>query len=476
VRRPERVAIIGGGCSGALVAAELLRRARRALSIVVFEPRARLGRGPAYATPFPVHVLNVAADRLSGRDGEPDHFLAWLRRRVPQAGGSTFAPRGMYGTYLESLLASARASARPGVVLEHLQEDVVDLRPSGDALEVVLACAPPFAADRVVLAVGNLPPDTLARLAPDGDDPIRYVRDPWSPGALDFPDAEGDVLVLGTGLTAVDVILSLGHRGHQGRTVAVSRHGLLPRSHSAASTGSTVSGAGLSWDTVPPVTARGLVREVRQQSRRAAAVGGDWRSVVDSLRVQTQALWRALPPGERARFVRHVQPYWDVHRHRTPPEVDERVRATLRAGVLSVVAGRVERLRERGGSIEATIARRGGQPALVIEVRHVVDCTGPGPVGRTAHPLLRRLLGRGLVRPDGLGLGLDATPDGRLASEANPRGDRLFALGPLLRGALWETTAVAEIRGQAAHLAATLLSLAPDGGSTWPGEPSLRSA
>jgi uncharacterized NAD(P)/FAD-binding protein YdhS len=451
----ERIAILGGGASGTLLAVELLRRADRPLEIVLVEPRSSLGRGPAYTTPFPVHVMNVPAGRLSARPEDPGHFVAWLHERHPELAASPFVERRLYGRYLEDVLAEARRAAHPHVRLDHMQDEVTDVRPADARVEIVLSCAPPFRADRVVLALGNLPPDALARIAPDGRDPVRFVRDPWPPGALDFPDPGGDVLVLGTGLTAVDVVLGLRHRGHEGRVLAVSRRGFLPREHASVPDGHGPFAP--AWDLPVPVSLRSLMAEVRLQIRRARAVGGDFRVVVDSLRPRTQALWRGLPPADRARFLRHVQPFWDVHRHRMAPQVSETLRSLLSARALTILAGNVEAVEEGTSTLHARIRPRGADQPVVMEVRHVVDCTGPAPVRRTTHPLLRRMLDTGLVRTDALGLGLDVTPDGRLVSLANPRGDRLFAMGPLLKGALWETTAMAEIRGQAADLARTLV-------------------
>ena len=448
----ERIAILGGGASGTLLAAELLRRAERPLEVALVEPRSALGRGPAYTTSFPVHVMNVPAGRLSARADDPDHFVEWLRRRDPGSGPTTFAPRVQYGRYLQEVVTDAQVAARRLVALEHVRDEVTDVRPRREGgFDVSLAGAAPLAADRVVLALGNLPPDALRRLRPEGGDPERFVYDPWAPGAFDFPSPDGDVLVLGTGLTAVDVVLGLRHRGHEGRVIAVSRHGLLPRVHAFAAPRPAPA-----WELPATASLGEVVAEVRRQRART---GGDFRLVVDGLRGRTQSLWRALTPADRARFLRHLQPFWDVHRHRMAPQVDGGLRALLATDALRVLAGRVEAVEERCGVVHVRVRPRGAFAAAELQVRHVVDCTGPAPLGRTSHRLVQRLLARGLVRTDALGLGLDATPDGRLVSLENRRGDRLFALGPLLRGALWETTAMGEIRAQAAGLAELLLGL-----------------
>ena len=453
----ERIAIVGGGASGLLVAAELLRRAAGPLEVVVLEPRSALGRGPAYATPCPLHLLNVPAGRLSARPDEAGHFLAWLRRHDPQASAASFVPRSLYGRYLEDVLAQARTESRGPARVEHLQEDVVALAASGDGFEVFLACGPPFRAERVVLALGNLPPDTLARLAPLGLDPARYVRDPWAPRALDFPDPGGAVVVLGTGLTAVDVALALRHRGHEGRVVAVSRRGLLPREHPRPIDEAEAPSAA---DAEEAPTVRGLLAEVRARAYGARARGGSGLAAVDALRSRSQALWQALSPADRTRFLRHVQPYWDVHRHRMPPDVAAAVRGMLEWGSLTLAAGRVQAVSEHAAGVHVHFQPRGARSAIVLEARHVVDCTGPAPVSRTPHPLLRSLVAAGLVRPDAFGLGLDATSDGRVVSPAHPRGE-LYAIGPLLKGALWETTAIEELRTQAVTVAAMVLAPRP---------------
>lgn len=448
----ERIAILGGGASGTLLAAELLRRAEHPLEIVLVEPRGALGRGPAYTTPFAVHVMNVPAGRLSARADDPDHFVAWLRRRDPAADAASFVPRALYGRYLQEVVTDAQVGARRLVALEHVRDEVVDLAARADgAFDVVLASGPALRADRAVLALGNLPPDALRRLVPAGGDSARFVHDPWTPGAFDGVGVGSDVLVLGTGLTAVDVVLGLRQRGHHARVHALSRHGLLPRVHAFGP--AQVAPA---WGLPGTPTLRAALSEVRRQLARS---GGDFRLVVDALRPRTQTLWRGLSPADRARFLRHLQPFWDVHRHRMAPQVSERLEALRASGALEVTAGRLDALRLDGPSVVVRFRRRGAVAHEEVRVAHVVDCTGPAPLARTSHGLVRRLLARDLVRTDSLGLGLDATPDGRLLSLENPRGDRLFALGPLLRGALWETTAMAEIRAQAAALARLLLDL-----------------
>jgi len=454
---PERIAILGGGCSGTLLATQLLRRAQRPVHVTILEPRPILGRGLAYDTRLACHLLNVPAGRLSAHVDQRNDFVEWLEAHANAPGAGAFLPRGLYASYLDAVLTTARAEAHEGVRFEHLPTDVLDVRPDREAFEIVPAAGPTLRADRVVLALGHRAPSALAALAPGRTEGPRYVSNPWLPGATDFQQAEGDVLLLGSGLTAVDVILTLRHRGHEGRIVAVSRHGLLPLSHLEPQAQRPITTA--PWPIEARVTCRGLLRELRERLRAAAWRGSDWRPIVDGLRPQTQALWRALGPAERRRFVRHLQGYWDVLRHRMAPDVAKVLARAVDSGSVRVLRGRVETLVDLPGGVRAGVRRRGASQCDWLDVRHVVDCTGPGPIAGASEPLLRALFTRGLVRPDALGLGLDATPTGRLLSPLDPHGERLFALGPLLKGTLWETTAVPEIREQAAGLAARLLAL-----------------
>jgi uncharacterized NAD(P)/FAD-binding protein YdhS len=453
------VAIVGGGFSGALVAVHLARRAGPSpLRVVLFERGDRFARGLAYGTRCDAHLLNVPAGSMSALPDEPSHFLDWLRARDPDALPGTFAPRRLYGDYLEDLLtATARQSpARVDLV----RDEVVDLevveRPG--AVRLTTRRGERLTAGRVVLALGHRPPQEPAGW--DGPVPsCGYIADPWAPGALAGLSADDPIAVIGTGLTAVDLIVEARANGHRGTIHAISRHGLLPCRHPASPAPPrphfAVPGPGA------PPTARALLRRVRSEAVTCQVEGGDWRSVVDALRPVTQTLWRSLGDGERRRFIRHVAPRWEVHRHRVAPAVDDAISAARRSGQLDVIAGRVVALRGQGGQIAVTLRRRGATTTETetLFVRRVINCTGPARdvrVGPSA--LLQSVLARGVGRPGPLALGLDVTDSGALVRRDGRAHTRLFAIGPLLKERLWETTAVRELRVQALDLARKLLS------------------
>lgn len=443
------LAVVGGGFSGTLVAVHLLRLASGPLTVRLIERAPRVGPGLAYGPADDTHLLNVPAARMSALPDEPLHFLRWLAARagepVPE---DAFVPRRVYGDYLADLLAEAAAQARPGLALEVVHGEVVAAEPADGHVRLRLADGRVFVARRAVLALGNFAPglpDVPGLSALDAD---RFARDPWAPGALDGLAPDTPLLAVGTGLTLVDLALSLAARGHTGPLHAVSRHGLLPQPHLP----------GLSDPSVfSPMTSKAsaLVGEVR---RRAQDAGPGWRGVVDGLRTNQQALWQALPEAERRRFLRHGRAYWEVHRHRMAPEAAEAIAAMRASGRLVIHAGRLIEAAADGDGVRLTVRPRGGHTAIDLYGRRLFNCTGPQTDPRRVDSaLLASLLAQGLARPDPLGLGLDTLFNGALLNAAGMPSRTLFTLGPLRKGALWETTAVPEIRRQAAMLARELL-------------------
>jgi uncharacterized NAD(P)/FAD-binding protein YdhS len=408
---------------------------------------------------------------MSAFPDAPNDLLDWLgaegRPRDPDA----FLPRRDYARYLVQRLAEAETAGRAhGAALTKVHAGVDDAQPRADGLLVVLAGGRSFLAHEVVLALGNLPPaDPLAACGGAALPPALYARDPWAPGALEGIPPDGPVLVLGTGLTAIDVTLTLRRLRHRGPVVALSRRGLLPRPQ--RSPGGTYGGG---YDPAPVLAAQGslrrLVRTVRREARRHAARGGDWRDLVAALRPITPRLWGALPLGDRARFLRHLRPYWDAHRHRMAPAVEDALAGLWAEGLFVERAGRVLDVRAAAGGVEVRWRPRGTPDVERWEVARIVNAVGASlDLRASADPLVAALRARGLLTPDPLGLGLATAPDGAVLpldppldpplEPALPR--RLSALGPLRMGDLWESTAVPELRVQARDLAARLLRTLP---------------
>jgi uncharacterized NAD(P)/FAD-binding protein YdhS len=278
-----------------------------------------------------------------------------------------------------------------------------------------------------------------------------FRHDPWDAQALTGLDPAAAVLLIGTGLTMVDVVISLLDSGHTGPIHAVSRRGLLPNAHADA----PVPGASIELPL--PSGLRALTRWLRNATQAASAAGQDWRAVIDGLRPHTQALWQSLSTVEQARFLRHLRPWWDVCRHRMAPEIARRIEAARASGQLCVHAGRVEAAALSGAGADLRLRPRGQIGTIGLSVDRVVNCTGPeGDITRVADRLTQALLRDGLARPDALALGFDVTATGAVLSRDGASSGGLFALGPLTKGVFWEITAVPDIRRQCAEMAAHL--------------------
>ena len=420
------VAVVGGGYSGTILAAEL---ARAGADVALVEQGDRFAAGAAYGTLDGNHLLNVRARSMSAFAEDPGHFAAWVGAEGLGDGG-TFVRRRDYHRYIASILDDAVATGRVRLV----RGEAVSAQDGA----VTLAAGDTIASSAVVLAGGNYPSRLPALLRR----PVA-VDDPWSQEGVAVREAlakqSGDVLLLGTGLTMVDVALSLDSAGFAGRIVATSRRGLVPRGHEEVPANPLPA---------PPVAS---LLETTRWLRRAAPERG-WRAAVDALRPVTRDLWQSLSLAEQKRFLRHARPWWDVHRHRIAPQAAARIAALRQAGRLDVVPGRISSF-EAG---EVRIVRRGGGEAHYT-IAGVVNCTGPeGAIARVADPLIRQLLASGEARPDALGIALDVDQDSRLLRGDGTRSPNLYALGPLTRGVFWEMVAVPDIRGQALGLARLL--------------------
>jgi uncharacterized NAD(P)/FAD-binding protein YdhS len=459
LRSEVTVAIIGAGLSGTLVAVHFLRRARAGTRVLLLDRNPELGRGVAYGTTCGGHLLNVPAARMSAFPDEPEHFLNWVRSHLGEEGfptavaPTTFLPRVLFGRYVDDVLREAAAATAPHVAFEIIRGEVVDLDEVATGVYLQLADGRNYEAQQVVLALGNLPGEYPIQKALRFYRSARYVHVPWAKGVLDDIGSDDAVLLVGAGLTSIDVMLQLKECGHRGTIHALSRRGLRPLVHQAGPAYRPFLAEG-----EPPSTIRSLVRRVREEIARAAAEGIGWRAVIDALRPNSQALWQALSWEERKRFLRHVRPYWEVHRHRLAPEVARQVEEMQAEGRLHFHAGRLQTLAETGNGVRAVFRRRGTGELVPVEVVKVVNCTGPRTdYSKYQHPLLVNLLARGLIDHDPLALGLNALPTGEvLRYRAGPSG-WLFTLGAPLKGVLWESTAVPEIRQQAKALAERLL-------------------
>jgi uncharacterized NAD(P)/FAD-binding protein YdhS len=450
----QRVAIVGGGAAGALAAVHLLREPRRRgrLEIELIDRTGTFGAGVAYGTEDPLHLLNVPAVRMGAIHGHPEHFHEWLTERGEPVAEEAFLSRGLFATYVRDLLARAEREAggarlrrRGGEVLTIAEQAGPGVAP----IELTFTDGERLEADRLILAIGPL----------GGGDPIRvpaelkksgvYVADPWAAGALDPARKSRAVLIVGTGLSMVDVALSLGEAENGPRIRAVSRHGLVPRRHRRDLTNLRRFPIPMETGELEPVVAA-----VFGQICRVAKQGDDWRDVIDSMRPVSPQLWRSLRIEDKRRFLTEFQRLWDVHRFRMAPDVADRFEALEASGRLVAEANAIVSVEPHGERARVFLRTPGSHDLDTVEVDRVINCSGAGTdLRREAPPVLAGLLAAGRARADELGLGLDVAESGALLDAEGRESERIFVVGSLRKGVEWEAIGITEIRDHSGAIA-----------------------
>ena len=446
------IAIIGGGFSGSILAAQLLRRGRTASLVHLIEAGGRPGPGLAYGTGHPAHLLNVPAGNMSALPEEAEHFLRWARTTTPQAASDSFLPRRLYGEYLSSTLEEARRSSP--LRLETSAERISGLGEKDGRFVLRFGARGALEADFVVLAMGNYPSRPPFAIEAGAEEHPGFIAD-YARARERRIEPDASILLVGTGLTMVDALLELAAQKHRGPILAVSRRGAVSGAHQ------------LPLRPYPffleplPDSARSLVRLTRREIEKAASNGFGWQSVVDSLRLRTNEIWARLDGAEKGRFLRHARPYWDSSRHRMAPEARDVVSLLRGEGLLEVKAARVLSVRVSSGrKLEAELKPRNSTALETVAVDWVINCTGPeNDLSRAKSPLIASLLKDWAVL-DPLSMGFQVNPEnGAVVDARGMESKRLFVLGPLRKGTLWETTAVPELREQARRTAEELLGM-----------------
>lgn len=467
-----RVAIIGGGFTGSAIAVHLARQAIAPLAITIFEPRASLGGGVAYSSRDPAHRTNVAATRMSLYSHDERHFERWLvandsLRDDPEArlaDGRIYVRRETFGAYVAAELEAAADGAFATV--RHLQERAVAVRKHGPGWRITSESGRAVAADIVVLAVSHPPPAPSPQLVATFGAMPGFVPDPWSSDALERIGADDDVLVMGTALSMADVVASLDRRGHRGKIVAFSRRGQISRPH-AQQAHDAFGG----FAERPPTTALELLVRLRAMLHDARAAGQPWQAVIDAARRDGQTVWRALDERQRRVLLRHLKPYWEVHRYRVAPQVGAVIERRRREGTLEIVAAALGEVAAEGQTMrcELRLRGRGGVSGGTrwVEAQALVVTTGPAHGGILGtNPALRSLAAAGLVQPDEHGLGVLVDLHHRTIARSGIAADTLLVAGPLARATFGELMGLPQVTRDAEAVAAGVLEMLAAGDRT----------
>ncbi|WP_130888761.1 FAD/NAD(P)-binding protein [Pseudomonas sp. Sample_21] len=467
MEQPADILIIGGGLSGTMLAVQLLRLPGQR-RIAIIEPRAELGRGEAYSAVELGHTLNGNAARMSVDPDNPDDLTQWLTAHIAGGGwpesaeqdvpvSELFPPRGLFGVYVQQRLAEARAvGALQGSSVEHICAEAVDLQSGTGSMQLTLSDGKVLRGAQAVLATGMFPAARTPQTQSSGLNAA--ALDPWDVAAMRKLDPQSIVLIIGSGLTMVDAVVSLEQAGHRGPIEVFSRHGLLP--HVRRQPPAWVDFLAADHNIRTP---RQLLRELRRHCRDAVAQGIDWQAPLDTVRAHIARLWSQATDVQRRQFVRHVRPWWESHHHRSPPLSAELIERLHQEGRLRIHAASFKGIEPGAGdAVTIRIRPQGETETGVVSGAALINSSGiEYDWRRVARPLPQQLLARGLVQPGPLALGITAK-DGAVVDAEGQVSARLFAMGPPLRGMWWESTAVTDVAAQAKALARRLVDSSKD--------------
>lgn len=454
-RQRKVLAIVGGGFTGAAVAYHLARN-NVLIDIIIFEPRAILGAGLAYDTDDIVYRINVPAGRMTLLPGEDAHFADWLERdgwlaRDQEAfhGGVAYPPRQVFGRYVEEQLAPFVQSGQ----VRHVREKVIGATRTHKGWRLKTDADQLYEADLLTVATTHPKPAIPRELQPVAGD-FRVVTDGLASGVLNSIGPDERVFIIGSGLTAADIVASLDKRGHRGSITLLSRRGQRSRGHAPQAFESEGD-----FTTHPSVSALQLLKAVRQAVAKAETEGRSWHPVLDAVRAQGDTIWNALHPKERQRLVRHLRPFWDAHRFRIAPQIDAVLDRKFADGSLELVKGSLKQVEKVGDGFQVTLLDRRRNRIVTQSPDRIIVTTGPahGDILRQ-QSYLGELAEIGQVKLDSAGLGLATSRNGRALDERDHEVETLFVAGPLARGTFGELMGLPQVSDYALFISNQILT------------------
>lgn len=456
----KTIAIIGGGFCGTMTLIQLIKQSESALNLVLINKIDNSPRGIAYSTYNSKHVLNVPAAKMSAFPDEPDHFINWIKSKpdykdfIDDELPDTFLPRNIYGHYLDEIYNSVINNLPEFINLKIIIDEAIDVNVSENGAEIILKNSEPLFADKIVLALGNFIPDNPKIQDNSFFNSDKYFQNPWQKESVLNLERDGSVLIIGTGLTMVDNVISLTDNGFNGKIYAVSTNGYFPLSHKKRKPYTDII-----EELHPPYEISKLFSIFRRHIKHVLSKGITGEAVVDAVRPKTQEIWLSLSLNDKIRFMSHIRHLWGVARHRLPKNIYFQMQDLISKGRLEIIGGRLKELKEISGMVYVVIKERKNQELREFIVNRVINCTGPmTDISRIDLPLISNLYKKGLITHDEMKLGINALPDGTVIQKDNSVSPFLFTIGSLLKGILWESTAVPELRVQAKALAGELIS------------------
>ena len=454
------VAIIGNGFSGLMVARHLIDLGDTSLSISIFEKQHEPGRGIAYSPQSEKVLLNVVAAKMSAFPDKPTHFVEWLSKQIQflkddlNLLANSFVSRALYGNYLHDLWIETKQIAQTKKIhLELLNLEITDLFCAEKTVHIHTKNNE-FLVDKVILATGNQLPGNPKELTGDSMLSNRYFQNPWN-YSLNQVDPKKPIFILGNGLTMVDTVMQIREHKLTNQIVSLSPHGfhILPHRNFTYTLPDWIS------ELPPSPTLLQLVSAINKQFKALHKHGISAEPLIDSIRPHTQRFWRGFSQHEKKRFMRHFRHLWGLARHRLPFVTYDIIQKERINGSLSIKSGKVISAKPVENGIQIIYFDKTSKQNQTILAEALINCTGPeSDITKTNSSLLQNCLKKGYIQQDDLKLGLSTNINTfETINAAGKENEKIFAIGNLLRGELWESTAVNELRSQAKNLASAIL-------------------
>lgn len=454
------IAIVGGGFCGTSLAINFSRHVNKPLRVLVFNCHYPTANGIAYSTDNMIHLLNVPAGRMSLFTDEPDHFIKWVLSKPEYAQWHTndiakkFLPRKIYGMYVKTTFQDVNKSPNPLLQITVIENEVTDINVADKKIELVLKDKLTYTADKVVLATGNHPPDDIRITNKDFYQSEKYFGNPWLKNSVENFNNTKDIFIIGTSLTMVDTVLSLQDGGFKGKIYALSKRGMLPLPYCYYDPYLAIL-----EDIQPGLNIQELLSVYKKHLKIVLEKGLHVDDLTAALRPHTQRIWQELSLADKKKFITHLGHYWAVSRHRLPHEIFSFIEKMIADNKLEIISGRLSDIKQQNDEVEVSFLCKKSRSQKKLSVQRVINCTGPkSDIRRIDSSLIQNLLKKNYVIPDELALGMHAKPEGNLINNNGEASDKLYTMGTNLRGVLWESTAVPELRMQAQQLALKLLS------------------
>ncbi|MBN8701509.1 MAG: FAD/NAD(P)-binding protein [Bacteroidetes bacterium] len=455
----KKIAIIGAGLSGTTTAIYLLKYALQPVELFLFEEnKTRLNKGVAYSQTIPYQPLNVVASGMSLYTDDSTHFVEWLRNKniaIPGASlEKAFVRRDVFGNYIKDEFEKV-IGLNPNKINVR-GEVVTDINKTENTL-VVTTSNGQIEVDAVLLATGNFPPADIPIKNEQFYKSSKYIANPWSSEVMLNQERPKKYLLVGAGLTMFDLAISLNACNPENKLISLSRRGYLPNEHRFFEKSSSITFNDIDFENT---NLGALLIYFRKKVNDLKKEGIDWRQLMDALREHTPVIWKNLSQKDKAQFLRHVRPFWEVHRHRVPQLSNDRLKELVRKNTLEIAEGRIIDMCEKDNRVEVTYFSKKQRAIEKMMVDVVVNCTGPQSNYRKMnHPLIERLVQKKTIQSDELHLGLLTNECGALIGEDGVVSKNIFTIGPARKGMLWESTALREIRIQAKQFVETINNL-----------------